>query len=132
MHKSYETLVVIAIGMLVVGVFDVILRYLRTYVLAHTANRIDVELGRRLFHHLFSLPMSYLESRSAGSTVARIRELENIRNFFYRTGTLFCYRFIFYLYFYWRFVLLFLDAGDDYRGQYSGVCPHLCAFAPGD
>ncbi|WP_238552413.1 peptidase domain-containing ABC transporter [Edwardsiella anguillarum] len=81
-HKSYETLVVIAIGMLVVGVFDVILRYLRTYVLAHTANRIDVELGRRLFHHLFSLPMSYLESRSAGSTVARIRELENIRNFF--------------------------------------------------
>lgn len=81
-HKSYETLIVIAFGMLIVAVFDVALRYIRTYLLAHTANRIDVELGRRLFHHLFALPMRYFESRSAGNTVARIRELENIRNFF--------------------------------------------------
>lgn len=81
-HKSYETLIVIAAGMLIVGLFDVILRYLRTYLLAHTANRIDVELGRRLFHHLFALPTRYFETRSAGNTVARIRELENIRNFF--------------------------------------------------
>ncbi|MCX8980957.1 type I secretion system permease/ATPase [Citrobacter portucalensis] len=80
-HKSYETLIVLSAGLFLIGVFDVILRYLRTYVLAHTANRIDVELGRRLFHHLFSLPMRYFESRSAGNTVARIRELENIRNF---------------------------------------------------
>lgn len=81
-HKSYETLIVLSIGLFVIGFFEVIMRYLRTWVLAHTANRIDVELGRRLFHHLFALPMSYFESRSAGNTVARIRELENIRNFF--------------------------------------------------
>lgn len=80
-HKSYETLIVLSAGLLLIGVFDVVLRYLRTYVLTHTANRIDVELGRRLFHHLFALPMRYFESRSAGNTVARIRELENIRNF---------------------------------------------------
>lgn len=81
-HKSYETLVVLSIGLFVIGFFEVVMRYLRTWVLAHTANRIDVELGRRLFHHLFALPMRYFEARSAGNTVARIRELENIRNFF--------------------------------------------------
>ena len=29
-----------------------LLQYLRTYALTHTTNRIDVELGSRLFHHL--------------------------------------------------------------------------------
>jgi len=40
-----------------------------------------VELGRRLFYHLFRLPLSYFETRPTGQTVARIRELETIRNF---------------------------------------------------
>jgi subfamily B ATP-binding cassette protein HlyB/CyaB len=40
-----------------------------------------VELGRRLFHHLLSLPLHFFESNAAGQTVARVRELENIRSF---------------------------------------------------
>ena len=54
---------------------------LRTYVFSHTANRIDVELGAKLFKHLLSLPMAYFQSRRVGETVARVRELENIREF---------------------------------------------------
>lgn len=80
-HKGYETLLVIVGGILFIGIFDVILQYLRTYALTHTTNRIDVELGRRLFFHLFHLPMNYFETRSAGQTVARVRELETIRSF---------------------------------------------------
>jgi len=80
-HKSYDTLFVLIGAMVVIGAFDVGLQYLRTYALSHTTNRIDVELGRRLFHHLFHLPMSYFETRSAGQTVARVRELETIRAF---------------------------------------------------
>ena len=80
-HKGYETLFVMVAGILFIGLFDVILQYLRTYALTHTTNRIDVELGRRLFFHLFHLPMSYFETRSAGQTVARVRELETIRTF---------------------------------------------------
>jgi subfamily B ATP-binding cassette protein HlyB/CyaB len=68
-------------GLVVIGLFDVALQYLRTYALSHTTNRIDVELGRRLFAHLFRLPMAYFETRSAGQTVARVRELETIRSF---------------------------------------------------
>ncbi len=80
-HKSYDTLFVLIGGLAIIGLFDVTLQYLRTYALSHTTNRIDVELGQRLFHHLIHLPLAYFETRSAGQTVARVRELETIRNF---------------------------------------------------
>ncbi len=80
-HKSNETLIVLIGGLLAIGVFDVVLQYLRAYTLTHTSNRIDVELGQRLFHHLLRLPLGYFESRPAGQTVARMRELETIRQF---------------------------------------------------
>ncbi|MCP1845514.1 subfamily B ATP-binding cassette protein HlyB/CyaB [Bradyrhizobium sp. USDA 4524] len=80
-HKSYSTLLVLVGGIAAIGLFDVVLQYLRTYALAHTSNRIDVELSHRLFTHLLRLPISYFESRSAGQTIARVRELETIRSF---------------------------------------------------
>jgi ATP-binding cassette, subfamily B, bacterial HlyB/CyaB len=54
---------------------------LRTYLFSHTTNRIDVELGARLFRHLMALPIGYFQARRVGDSVARVRELENIRNF---------------------------------------------------
>jgi subfamily B ATP-binding cassette protein HlyB/CyaB len=80
-HKGYSTLYVLVGGIALIGVFDVLMQYLRTYMLSHTTNRIDVELGQRLISHLLRLPLSYFETRPAGQTVARIRELETIRSF---------------------------------------------------
>jgi subfamily B ATP-binding cassette protein HlyB/CyaB len=54
---------------------------LRAYVLTHTTNRIDVILGSRLFAHLLRLPLAYFEARRVGDTVARVRELETLREF---------------------------------------------------
>jgi ATP-binding cassette, subfamily B, bacterial HlyB/CyaB len=80
-HRGLTTLDVIAVGLLVVVVFEVVLSGLRTYVFAHTTSRIDVELGARLFRHLLNLPLAYFQARRVGDTVARVRELENIRQF---------------------------------------------------
>lgn len=80
-HRGFTTLDVIAVGLLVISVFDILLSTLRNYVFSHTTNRIDVELGARLFRHLLALPLAYYEARRVGDTVARVRELENIRNF---------------------------------------------------
>ncbi len=80
-HRGYSTLFVLVGGLAVIGLFDVMLQYLRAYALSHTTNRIDVELGQRLFRHLSRLPVSYFETRPAGQTVARVRELETIRSF---------------------------------------------------
>src|SRR5688572_27348810 len=80
-HQSLTTLEVIAIGLVAIAIFDVTLNGLRTYVFAHTTSKIDVELGARLFRHILSLPLAYFESRRVGETIARVRELENIRTF---------------------------------------------------
>ncbi|VEH64992.1 RTX-I toxin determinant B [Rodentibacter pneumotropicus] len=40
-----------------------------------------MELGARLFRHLLKLPLAYFETRRVGDTIARIRELEQIRYF---------------------------------------------------
>ena len=48
---------------------------------SHTTNRIDVELGAELFRHLLALPIAYFQARRVGDSVARVRELENIRDF---------------------------------------------------
>ena len=80
-HKGSSTLALVAVGLLLIGLFDVLLQYLRTYALNHTTSRIDVELGARLFDHLLRLPLGYFETRAAGQTVARMRELETVRAF---------------------------------------------------
>ena len=80
-HRGLTTLDVIAVGLLFCSIFESLLSGLRTYVFAHTTSRIDVELGARLFRHLLSLPLAYFRSRRVGDSVARVRELENIRNF---------------------------------------------------
>jgi ATP-binding cassette, subfamily B, bacterial HlyB/CyaB len=80
-HRSLSTLDVLVVGLVVVSLFDTVLGILRNYLFAHTTNRIDVELGARLFHHLLALPMAWFQARRVGDSVARVRELENIRNF---------------------------------------------------
>jgi len=80
-HQGLTTLDVLAIGLLAVSLFEVILGTLRTYVFSHTTSRVDVVLGARLFRHLLALPISYFESRQTGQTVARVRELETVREF---------------------------------------------------
>lgn len=80
-HRSLSTLDVLVIGLLAITVFETVLGILRTYLFSHTTNRIDVELGARLFHHLLALPMAYFQARRVGDSVARVRELENIRTF---------------------------------------------------
>ncbi|WP_448042738.1 type I secretion system permease/ATPase [Bradyrhizobium liaoningense] len=80
-HRSMSTLDVLAIGLVATALFETILGILRTYLFSHTTNRIDVELGARLFRHLLALPIGYFQARRVGDSVARVRELENIRNF---------------------------------------------------
>ena len=80
-HRGLTTLDVLVFGLLVVSVFEVLLGLLRTYIFSHTTNRVDVELGAKLFDHLLKLPLSYFQARRTGESIARVRELENIRNF---------------------------------------------------
>ena len=75
-----STLDVLVIGLLAISIFEGILGTLRTYMFAHTTNRIDVELGPAC-----SASDGIADRLFPGTTrrrfVARVRELENIRQF---------------------------------------------------
>ena len=80
-HQVHATLVVIGVAMFLVIVGEVAFSYLRAFIMAHVASRIDVELGSAVFRHLLKLPISFYEARRSGDTVARVRELEQVRSF---------------------------------------------------
>jgi len=80
-HHSLTTLDVLAFGLAVVLVWETLLSALRNWLFAHSTNRVDAELSARMFRHLLNLPLSYFEARRVGDSVARVRELERIREF---------------------------------------------------
>lgn len=84
-HQGIATLNVLVIGLILIMLFEFVINLARNYVFTHTTSRIDITLGVKLFNHLFRLPLAYFENRRTGDTIARIRELENIRQFL--TGT---------------------------------------------
>lgn len=80
-HQSLTTLDVLAFGLAVVLIWETALSGLRNWLFAHSTNRVDAELSSRLFRHLLQLPLSYFEARRVGDSVARVRELDGIREF---------------------------------------------------
>lgn len=80
-HRSLMTLDVLAIAYVAVTIFEFLLNITRNYIFIHTANKIDAKLGAKLFKHLFSLPYVYFENRQVGNIIARVRELDTIREF---------------------------------------------------
>ncbi|TAE61748.1 MAG: type I secretion system permease/ATPase [Nostocales cyanobacterium] len=84
-QNSINTLNVLGVLLLAVGVFEAVLTTLRTYLFVDTTNRIDMGLGSQIIDHLLRLPLRYFEKRPVGELATRINELENIRQFL--TGT---------------------------------------------
>ena len=84
-QESLATLDVMVIAILGVAIFEAVLSILRLFIFTHTARRLDLSLSAQVFRHLLRLPLAYFEARRVGDTVARVQELENIRQFL--TGT---------------------------------------------
>ncbi len=80
-HNSLSTLNVLAIAFAVVSLWETAFTWVRTRLYSETSQKIDVELGARLFRHLLSLPVAWFEARRVGDTVTRVRQLETIREF---------------------------------------------------
>lgn len=80
-HDTLDTLTVLAIGYVGVSCWETLFGWLRTRLYSETSQKIDVELGARLFRHLLGLPIGYFENRRVGDIVMRVRQLETIREF---------------------------------------------------
>ncbi len=98
-NNSMSTLDVLIFSLIIISVFEIILNALRTYLLSHTANRVDLTLGINLFKHLLNLPLSYFQSRQVGDTIARMKELEVVRQFITGSGILLILDMLFLVFF---------------------------------
>lgn len=79
-HRGFSTLQGLVIGMLVVLIFDFVLRQARSRIMQTVALRVDVEVGRRLFQKFMSLPLQTLEGRNANHWQALFRDVDVVRN----------------------------------------------------
>ena len=80
-HNTLDTLTILVIGFGVVSVWETLFGWLRTRLYSRTSQKIDVELGTKLFRHLLGLNLSYFEARRVGDVAMRVRQLETIREF---------------------------------------------------
>ncbi|RXI36662.1 type I secretion system permease/ATPase [Malaciobacter mytili] len=80
-HHSLSTLNIIATAFAAIIIFELLLNLVRNYIFIHTTSKIDSKLGSKLFYHLLSLPLVYFENRKVGNIIARVRELDQIREF---------------------------------------------------
>jgi subfamily B ATP-binding cassette protein HlyB/CyaB len=80
-HNTLDTLTILVIGFGVVSVWETAFGWLRTRLYSETSQKIDVELGAKLFRHLLGLNLSYFEARRVGDVAMRVRQLETIREF---------------------------------------------------
>jgi ATP-binding cassette, subfamily B, bacterial HlyB/CyaB len=80
-QKSLTTLTAMGCGLIIFGIFQILLTTLRKYLLDHTANRIDMALIVAFIHHTFRLPLQYFESRHVGDIISRVQENQKIQKF---------------------------------------------------
>jgi ATP-binding cassette, subfamily C, bacterial LapB len=79
-NRAEETLWVLAIGVLLMMVFDSVLRVLRAYILDTAGKRIDVTLSANIMGRVLGLRMADRPA-SVGSFAANLRAFESVRDF---------------------------------------------------
>lgn len=79
--NNISTLYVLTTILVIALLIELILSLSKDYLFVHTTSRIDMMLNSKLIRHLLRLPLSYFESRRIGDTIARVKEIENIRAF---------------------------------------------------
>ena len=80
-QRSNIALNTVGTGLLIFGLFQIALTGLRQYLLAHTANRIDLALIVGFVDRTFRLPLSFFETRYVGDIISRIQENRKIQRF---------------------------------------------------
>ncbi len=79
-NRAVETLWVLAIGVAVIVIGDLILRTMRGYFLDWASTRIDIKLSARIMEQVLGLRMEQ-RPNSVGSFASNLRSFESVRDF---------------------------------------------------
>src|SRR5260221_6571185 len=79
-NNAIATLWVLAIGVLIIFLFDFILRLLRSYYLDVAGKNADIILVSKLYEHIMGMRLE-ARPKSSGTLVHQLREFETLREF---------------------------------------------------
>ncbi|MFA6292476.1 MAG: peptidase domain-containing ABC transporter [Victivallales bacterium] len=86
-NRSYNTLNVLGIGILIAVMFNGFLDFVRSYFLLFATNKIDISTATKTFQHLMRLPVDFFERIPSGVLLKHMQQTEKIRGFL--SGNLF-------------------------------------------
>jgi ATP-binding cassette subfamily B protein len=114
-QKSMSTLNVFAVGLLIFGLWGLMMSAVRQYLLSYFSNRLDLTLVSGFIRHVMALPMRFFESRRVGDIITRVQENQKIQRFLIGQVVLAWLNFLtgfvylaLMLYYNWRLTLLVL------------------------
>lgn len=80
-NRSEDTLWVLAIGLLILIVFETVFTWLRKRLTGLATARIDGRINLHIFDKLLDLPLAYFERHSTGYIAGRVSQVWHIRQF---------------------------------------------------
>jgi len=80
-NDAFETLFVLASGVIIALFLEFVLKTLRAYLLDVAGKRLDLQLSSRLFDQVMQIRLD-ARPRSTGAFSSQVREFESIREFF--------------------------------------------------
>ena len=81
-NKAVETLTVLVVGIVMIVIFDLILKLIRSYFLEQASTRADVRMSSIIFDQLLNIKLD-AKPASTGLFVSRLQSFEAVREFFY-------------------------------------------------
>ncbi|MDA1138261.1 MAG: peptidase domain-containing ABC transporter [Planctomycetota bacterium] len=84
-HHNVTLLNTVLAGMLIITVLTILSSALRTYLMAHISNKMEMSMLGRFYRHILSLPVKFFEMRKVGDILARFEENNKIKELM--TGT---------------------------------------------
>jgi len=85
-NNALETLWVLAVGVVVVYAFDIVLRFIRTYLLEVSGKKCDIIMSSVLFEKVLNIKMTHWP-KTVGAFANNLRDFESLRSFL-TAGTL--------------------------------------------
>lgn len=80
-NNAIDTMWVFATGIIVIYLFDIILKFLRAYFLENAAKKSDIIMSSLIYEHVLNLKMAS-KPRSVGSFASNLKDFDSIRGFF--------------------------------------------------
>ncbi len=87
-HKSFVTLNIFALGLLLFSIWRIGLSAARQYLLDYFSNRFDLTLISGFISHTLLLPLKFFETRRVGDIITRVQENRKIQIFLTRQAIL--------------------------------------------